>query len=123
MHDDLVRFHARDERSRKFPTGAHAKTCSLFRRPPCDRSGQQRPSRVDQASVLECRAEAPNPMTKVGLVDDVDRGAEFIGNLGQCPLTYTKATQLIEAGGQGPYRPGYSRRDGMAQRRHDLEAS
>jgi hypothetical protein len=62
-------------------------------------------------------------MTKVGLVDDVGRGAEFIGDLGQCHLTDTKATQLIDAGGQGPYRPVYSRRNGMAQRRNDLEES
>ena len=62
-------------------------------------------------------------MTKVGLVDDVGRGAEFIGDFGQRHLTDTKPTQLIDVGGQWPYRPVYSGRGGVPQRRQDLEKS
>jgi hypothetical protein len=47
-------------------------------------------------------------MTKVGLIDDVGRGPEFIGNLGQRHLVDTKSTQLIDMGRQGPYRTVYS---------------
>ena len=62
-------------------------------------------------------------MTKVGLVDDVGRGAEFIGDFGQRHLTDTKPTQLIDVSGQWPYRPVYSGRGGVPQRRQDLEES
>jgi hypothetical protein len=62
-------------------------------------------------------------MTKVGLVDDVGRGAEFIGDFGQWHLTDAKPTQLIDMSGQWPYRPVYAGRDGAPQRRHDLEES
>jgi len=72
--------------------------------------GQERLACINQASLRERRAVAPNPMTKVGLVDDVGRGAEFIGDFGQRYLTDTKATQLIDVSGQWPYRPVYSGR-------------
>jgi len=62
-------------------------------------------------------------MTKVGLVDDVGRGPEFIGNLGQRHLADIKSTQLIDVGRQGPYRAVYSGRGGVPQRRQDLEES
>jgi hypothetical protein len=62
-------------------------------------------------------------MTKVVLIDDVGRGAEFIGDLGQRHLTDTEPTQLIDVTGQRPYRPVYSGRGGMPQRRQDLEES
>jgi hypothetical protein len=62
-------------------------------------------------------------MTKIGLVDDVGRCAEFIGDFGQRHLTDTKPTQLIEVSGQWPYRPVYSGRGGVPQRRQDLEES
>ena len=123
MHDDLVRIHARDECGRELATRAHAKTCSLLRDPPCDGCGQERLSCINQASLRERRAVAPNPMTKVVLVDDVGRGAEFIGDFGQRHLTDTKPTQLIDVSGQRPYRPVYSGRGGVPQRRQDLEES
>jgi hypothetical protein len=62
-------------------------------------------------------------MTKVGLVDNVGRGAEFIGDCGQRHLTDTKPTQLIDLSGQWPYRPVYSGRGGVPQRRQDLGES
>ena len=98
-------------------------TCSLLRDPPCDCGGQERLSRINQASLRERRAVAPNPMTKVGLIDDVGRGAEFIGDLGQRHLTDTEPTQLIDVSGQWPYRPVYSGCGGVPQRRQDLKES
>jgi hypothetical protein len=59
-------------------------------------------------------------VTKVGFVDHVGRGAEFIGDFGQRQLTDTKSTQLIDVRGQRPYWPIYSRRGGVLQRRQDL---
>jgi hypothetical protein len=58
-------------------------------------------------------------VAKVGLIDDVGRGAELIGDVGQRDLTDTKPTQLIDVTGQWPYRPVYSGRGGVPQRRHD----
>jgi len=82
MHHDLARVHARDERGRELATRTHAKTSALLGDPLCDNSGQERLGAIDQANVREHRTVAPNPMAKVGLVDDVGRGPEFIGNLG-----------------------------------------
>jgi hypothetical protein len=62
-------------------------------------------------------------MTKVGLVDDVGRSAESIGDSGQRHPTDTKPTQLIDAGGPRPYRPVYPGCDRAPQRRHDLKES
>ena len=105
MHDDLVRIHARDKRGREFAVRAHANTCSLLRGPPCDGGGQQRLSCVGQASLRERRAVASNPMTKVVLVDDIGRGAEFIGDFGQRHPADTKPAKLIDVSVQWPYRP------------------
>lgn len=44
-------------------------------------------------------------MTKVGLVDEVGRSAEFIGDFGQGRLADTQPTQLIDVRGQRPDRP------------------
>ena len=121
MHHDLVRVHARDERGRELATRAHAKTSSLLRDPLCDGGGQERLAGIDQANLRERRAVAPNPMTKVGLVDDVGRGAEFIGDFGQRHLADAKSPQLIDVRGQRPYRPVYPGRGGVPQRRQDLE--
>src|SRR3954463_641413 len=123
MRDNLVRRHARDKRGRELATCRHTKPASLLRGPPCDGGAQERLSGINQTSFRERRAVAPNPMTKVDFVDGVGRSAEFVGDLGHCHLTYTKSTPLIDAGGQGPYRPVYSRRNGVLQRRHDLEES
>ena len=60
-------------------------------------------------------------MTKVGLVDDVGRGAEFIGDFGQRHPTDTEPAQLIDVSGQWPYRPVYSGRGGVPQRRQITE--
>jgi hypothetical protein len=54
-------------------------------------------------------------MTKVGLVDDVGRGAEFIGDFGQRRPADTKPTQLIDVSGQWPYRPVDSAHGGVPQ--------
>jgi hypothetical protein len=62
-------------------------------------------------------------MTKVGLVDDVGRGAEFIGDFGQHYPADAESTQLINVRGQRPYRAVYSGRGGVPQRRQDLEES
>ena len=42
----------------------------------------QRFAGIDQANLRETGSVSPNPMTKVGLVDDVGRGAELIGDFG-----------------------------------------
>jgi hypothetical protein len=60
-------------------------------------------------------------MTKVGLIDHVGRGAEFIGDFGQRHLTDTEPTELIDVSGQRPYRPVYPGRGGVPQRRQDFE--
>ena len=52
-------------------------------------------------------------MTKVGFVDDVGRGAEFIGDFGQRHPADTESTELIDVGGQWPYRPVYSGRGAL----------
>jgi len=55
-------------------------------------------------------------MTYVGV-------AEFVGHLGQRHPADTKPTQLIDVGGQWPYRTVYSGCGGVPQRRQDLEQS
>ena len=82
MHHDLVRDHTRDKRGRELATRVHAKTSSLLRDPLRDGSAQERLAGIDQANLGESGAVSPNPMTKVGLVDDVGRGAELIGDFG-----------------------------------------
>jgi len=60
-------------------------------------------------------------MTKVGLVDEVGRSAEFIGDFGQGRLADTQPTQLIDVRGQRPDRPIDVWRGGAPGRWQDLK--
>jgi len=57
-------------------------------------------------------------MPKVGLVDDVGRGAEFIGHFGQRNPADANPSQLVDMRGQWPYRPVYSGRGGDLEESH-----
>jgi len=54
---------------------------------------------------------------------DYERALHKIGPFLQRHPTDTEPTQLVDVSGQRPYRPVYSGRGGMPQRRQDLEES
>ena len=89
MHDDPGRLDAGRQRDRQLATGADVEPGALLADPARDVGRQQRLGGVHDFDVAQRGAVALQPVPKVGLVENVGGGSEFVGDIRQRHVTDT----------------------------------
>src|SRR5262249_49021642 len=83
VHDDTDRVNAAGQGNGQLTTRADIDPEALFTGPPRHSGGQQRLSGIDDVDAAQRLAVAAGAVPEVGLVDNVGRGIELVGDVGQ----------------------------------------
>ena len=121
VHDDACRIDPGRQRGRQLAARADVEAGAAPARPSARRRCVSSDFAAYTISTPGGRRGSAAAGAEVGFVENISRGAELVGDLGQRHIAHAEPPQVVDGGRQRPDRRVYPGRGGLTQGRQMVE--